>query len=82
MPRLLDFVSKGLVVCHHLEPAAADWLKRFLQQYADLGPQLADASLVYLADRLNTDSIFTLDRRDFTVFRSKQGKPFRLLPSP
>src|SRR5689334_24758986 len=34
VPRLLDFVSQGLVVCHHLEPAAADWLKRFIEQYA------------------------------------------------
>ena len=79
--RLLEFVSKGLVVCQHMEPIAAEWLTHFVQQYDDLRPQLADASLVYLAERLDTDIIFTLDRRDFTVFRNQHGRPFRLVPA-
>ncbi len=54
----------------------------FVRKYGDLRPQLADASLVYLADALDTDVIFTLDRRDFTVFRNRHGKPFRLFPEP
>lgn len=80
--RLLDLLRGGLVVCHHLEPSAVDWLMDFVRKYGDLRPQLADASLVYLADALDTDVIFTLDRRDFTVFRNRHGKPFRLFPEP
>jgi hypothetical protein len=40
----------------------------FLHKYRDLGTQLADA-LVYLAHRDNLDTIFTLERRGFTVYR-------------
>jgi predicted nucleic acid-binding protein len=51
-----------------------------LQKYADLNPQLADASLLYLADREQINSIFTLDRRDFSVYRNRHDRPFILLP--
>jgi uncharacterized protein len=42
--------------------------------------QLADAALVYLADREGIDTIFTLDRRDFGVYRSTQKRAFRIVP--
>ena len=41
----------------------------FMNRYASIGAQLADASLVYLAERENIDTVFTLDRRDFSVYR-------------
>jgi predicted nucleic acid-binding protein len=45
-----------------------------------LRPQLADAVLVHLAERERIDTIFTLDHRDFSVYRTKRGGRFRLLP--
>ena len=51
-----------------------------LAKYADLGVQLADASLVHLANREGIDTIFTLDRRDFGVMRLAHGKRIRLVP--
>ncbi len=75
-------IEAGVFVCFDLGPDAAGWMRRFLDRYADLRPQLADASLVYVAEQLGTDAIFTLDRRDFTVFRTEAGRPFRLLPEP
>lgn len=77
---LIGLLEAGLVRCHDLDAGFPGWLKSFLHQYTDLGPQLADASLVYLAGLYNTDKVFTLDRRDFQAFRTKSGKPFRLLP--
>jgi predicted nucleic acid-binding protein len=41
---------------------------------------LANAALVYLADREGIDTIFTLDRRDFGVYRSTQKRAFRIVP--
>ncbi len=78
--RLVGLLESGLVECYDLDAGFVPWLKSFLHQYADLAPQVADASLVYTADCLDTDSVFTLDRRDFLVFRTKHGKPFRLIP--
>ena len=37
-------------------------------------------TLLYLAEREQTDLIFTLDRRDFVVYRNSKGLGFRLLP--
>ncbi len=56
--------------------AIADVMKR----YQDIRPQLADAALVYLAGRERIDTIFTLDRRDFAVYRSPQNRAFRIVP--
>jgi hypothetical protein len=51
-----------------------------MKRYAGLHPQLADAALVYLAGREAIDTIFTLDRRDFLVYRSARKRSFRLIP--
>jgi hypothetical protein len=55
-------------------------IDRLFAQYLDMQPQLADLALLRLAERENLDTVFTLDRRDFTVFRLKGRKPLRLLP--
>jgi predicted nucleic acid-binding protein len=41
----------------------------------------ADASLVQVADRLGLTEIFTLDRRDFAVYRLSKNRAFRILPA-
>jgi uncharacterized protein len=51
-----------------------------LAKYAGLGIQLADASLVHLANREGIETMFTLDRRDFGVLRLAHGKKLRLIP--
>ena len=42
--------------------------------------QLADASLIHLANRERIEIMFTLDRRDFGVLRLAHGKKLRLIP--
>ena len=51
-----------------------------MKRYEEIRPQLADASLIYLANREQIDTIFTLDRRDFSIYRSGRRRPFRILP--
>ena len=51
-----------------------------LDRYDDQNFQLADAALMHLSEREDIHEVFTLDRRDFTVFRPSSGKPLRLLP--
>jgi len=51
-----------------------------MKRHAELRPQLADAALIYLANREKIDTIFTLDRRDFSVHRPARRTRFRLLP--
>ncbi len=51
-----------------------------MEKYRDLPMDFADATLVALGERLHTNLVFTLDRRDFTVYRLFGVKPFCILP--
>jgi predicted nucleic acid-binding protein len=64
----------------HLSGTEAVPISKILSRYAGLRPQLADASLVYLAERENINTIFTLDRRDFVVYRTTRKRAFRIIP--
>jgi hypothetical protein len=64
----------------HLNGAEAVAIAQILNRYSGLQPQLADASLVYLAERENINTIFTLDRRDFSVYRAARKRAFRIIP--
>jgi hypothetical protein len=78
--RLLGGFQSGLLELAHLDQEAAPWLADFLHRYEKLGAQLADAALVYLAEREGIDTVFTLDRRDFSVYRMGGRRSLTLLP--
>jgi uncharacterized protein len=50
-----------------------------MERYADLPMDLADASLVVLAEDLGHGRIVTVDRRDFSVYRWGKNKFFENL---
>ncbi len=77
---LLRAVEQGFVELCVLDANDVSEIRGLLTRFESLNPQLADACLVHLAEREGIDTIFTLDRRDFSVYRSKRGKAFRLLP--
>ena len=63
-------------------PGAITATVHVAERYADMGLGLADASLVALAERLETISIATLDERHFRSVRPLAGgDAFRLLPA-
>ncbi len=51
-----------------------------MDRYASLGAQLADAALMYIAEREGINTVFTLDRRDFSVYRTTDGRALSILP--
>jgi predicted nucleic acid-binding protein len=57
-------------------PAVAAVMRR----YQDAGLQLADAALVHLAEREGIRTVFTTDRRDFSIIRLKRNRTLRLIP--
>ena len=64
----------------NLDNEFAAWSRRFFDRFSDREPQLADASLVYLAEREAIETVFTIDVRDFTVYRTTDGKALRIVP--
>jgi predicted nucleic acid-binding protein len=74
-------IEQGVIVPLSLDRAAYPWIRNYVGKYQDLSPQWADATLCYLAEREGIDTIFTLDLRDFRVYRNRHGKPFRVIPT-
>jgi predicted nucleic acid-binding protein len=54
-------------------------LARILEQYSSLPCDYADASLIALAERTGITGIATIDQRDFSVYRMRKRKRFRIL---
>jgi uncharacterized protein len=77
---LLFSFNTGLLKLLPLEEAAMPWIATFMRRYRRFKPQLADAALIHLAERENLDVIFTLDRRDFSVYRLSSGRSLQILP--
>ncbi len=63
-------------------PQVDDWLRiaDLVEQYADFPLGGTDASIIALAERLDTDVIITLDRRHFGAIRPRHVESLRLLP--
>ena len=57
-------------------------IQQLINKYADLPMDLADASLVILAEKLGHGRILSTDRRDFKTYRWKNHKPFQNLLLP
>lgn len=54
-------------------------VRRLMEKYSDVPMDLADATLVALAEQLETPRVFTLDS-DFRVYRFKGRRAFELVP--
>jgi uncharacterized protein len=76
----LEFVNRGAFL---VIPSSAASLKRvtaLMAKYSDVPMDFADATLVVLAEESGTKQIFTLDRRDFLVYRWLGDRPFTVVP--
>lgn len=55
-------------------------LEALMTKYADRPMDFADATLVHVAERENTDVVFTIDHNDFETYRV-HGRPFQITPA-
>ena len=63
-------------------PATEDLVRmsELVEQYASFPLGATDASIVALAERLDTDRIITLDRRHFAAIKPRHCPAFQLFP--
>lgn len=62
-----------------LQSNHAQRIAQLMQQYANLPMDLADASLVILAEEIGHGRILSVDYRDFNSYRWKENQPFQNL---
>ena len=76
---LWELVTAELTI---LPLGAADFprMRELMKKHRDLPMDLGDAALVRVAEREKVRVIFTIDRKDFTVYRPHRLGRFTLLP--
>ncbi len=55
-------------------------IRELMRKYRDLPMALADAALVRVAERDGIDTVFTVDSRDFQVYRLLGRRRFKIIP--
>lgn len=80
--RFMANVADGFSLIHDFDVAEIRRMGELMERYATLPMDLADASLVLLAERLGHGRILSTDLRDFETFRFKNRQPFRNLLLP
>jgi predicted nucleic acid-binding protein len=76
----MECIGGGAFILAELPKEAATWIARFLAQYEGSRAQLADACIMYLAEHEGIEVVFTLDRRDFSIYRTTKGTALHLIP--
>ena len=77
---LWGLLENGRLHLFGLDAADAPRMRALMRKYRDLPMDLADASLVAVAEREGINKVFTLDRRDFGVYRLARGGRFSIVP--
>lgn len=77
--RFLNFLHQQDIEIFALESAHFPRLDELTGKYSDLPMDLADASLVLLAEKVGHGRILSTDQRDFNAYRWKNHYPFENL---
>lgn len=71
------WVGRGGVTVVDVPASALPGLADRIDKYADLPMDLADSSLIWLAESSGLLDVLTIDRRDFGIYRTARGQALR-----
>ena len=80
--QFIDSLRRSGVALYSLSPSDLSRLHELMNKYADLPMDLADGSLVILAEVQGQGRILSTDQRDFQTYRWKNHQPFENLLLP
>jgi len=72
----MDAVAQGACTVLPMSDDALSRITHLMHRYRNLPMDLADASLILLAEQLGEGRILSTDRRDFEGYRWKNTRPF------
>ena len=78
---LWELVDREVIGLVQLDSGNHRRIRELMKKYRDLPMDLADAALVCVAERERISRIFTLDRRDFQLYRPHRMGRFQILPA-
>lgn len=77
--QLLEAQRDGLFHIFPIDPKDMERIVVLMKRYQDRGIDLADVSLIVLAEHLETGEILSCDKKDFSVLRWGRNRVFRNL---
>jgi predicted nucleic acid-binding protein len=75
-----EMIARGSVKILPLGPDDVPRIRELMRTYADLPMDLADAALVRVAEREGTREFFTVDKKNFAVYRLHGKVRPRIVP--
>ncbi len=77
---LWQFIQRGGIRIEQLEENIYFRIRELMKKYYDLPMYLADATLVVLGEEKKLSTVFTLDYKDFCIYRPNHKRRFTLIP--
>jgi uncharacterized protein len=78
--KLFGGFEGGLFALLTLDASDLPAIAALMKRYESCRLQFADAALAHLAEREDIRTVFTLDRRDFSIIRLKRNCTLKLIP--
>ena len=78
--RVFEGFTGGFFALLTLNADDVQGIATMMKRYESAGLQLANAALAHLAEREQIRTVFTTDRRDFSIVRLKRNRTLKLLP--
>lgn len=75
---VLKAIARGSLSILPMTDRDAEPIAPIMAKYADQPLSLADASLMHLAEREGVEEVFTVDAKDFSVYRTASGQALRV----
>jgi uncharacterized protein len=73
-------IRSGAILLASIKHQELSEIHALMSRYWDRPMDFADATLVHLAARESIPAIFTVDQTDFSVYRIRGRRPFRIFP--
>lgn len=77
---LWEMIDSGALKLLPLDSGDVPRMRELMRKYRELPMDVADAALVRIAEREAIRRVFTIDRRDFEVYRPARIGRFSLIP--
>jgi len=78
---LMDLIEDGTLCVHPIFPAQTTRIRELMNKYDRM--DFADATLVALSEQYPRAKLITIDEKDFTIYRRRDGRPVPcIMPKP
>lgn len=76
----LKSIVQNEITIHEIKKEQFQDILYYIEKYKDSNIGFVDAAVIVAAESLNISTIFTIDKKHFSIIRTKAGKHFEIAP--